>query len=426
PPPPRPVAGPSSFVVAVHVEGAAEPVTVPGTLDVAPVVDLAASLGAEGAGGYPLTVRNRGNVDVRATLIGAGGSSLEITVEPGTLDVAPGDVATAQVAVRRKRRSGSERSPFEIYIRPEGAPAITVTGATGGPEPSRSTASARPRRSLFRVALPLVLAVALIGGVLVQRGGEQEDAVGVDETAPAIDTGPLPECPARNHIAPDANGRDPQGEPFPRDYAFLEAQADGCQPVRFNPCEPIHYVVNDELAPPGAAQDLQQAAQRLSEVTGITFVDEGRTDERAVGAFGRSAYQPERYGERWAPVLIAWGPGRDARLQDTNPGGGRPTHVRGTYVSGFIVLNVDAVTADRKPLSTGFGPGATWGRVLLHELSHLLGLGHVASRDQLMFTDLGGQTGRADFGRGDRLALRAIGREAGCLTTPPLPPARPR
>ncbi|MFN2503656.1 MAG: hypothetical protein ABR540_05385, partial [Acidimicrobiales bacterium] len=47
PPPPRPVAGPSSFVVAVHVEGAAEPVTVPGTLDVAPVVDLAASLGAE-------------------------------------------------------------------------------------------------------------------------------------------------------------------------------------------------------------------------------------------------------------------------------------------------------------------------------------------------------------------------------------------
>ena len=38
--------------------------------------------------------------------------------------------------------------------------------------------------------------------------------------------------------------------------------------------------------------------------TGLVFVNEGTTDE--AWTKDREPYQPDRYGERWAPALIAW------------------------------------------------------------------------------------------------------------------------
>ncbi len=236
----------------------------------------------------------------------------------------------------------------------------------------------------------------------------------------------MPECPVRDHLAADPHGVQRPGARPPERYAFLEAASDGCAPVRFNPCEPIRYVVNDALAPPDAARDLAGALQQLSEATGITFVNEGPTTEAPVNAFGRRPYQPERYGVRWAPILIVWSHGETVRLGEDNPGGGRPLRMGDVYVSGYLVLNVDAKTSDGEPIPSGFGAGATWGRVILHELAHILGLGHVSDQRQLMYAELGGQSGRAELAAGDRLALRVIGREGGCVNTPPAPGGSPR
>jgi hypothetical protein len=279
------------------------------------------------------------------------------------------------------------------------------------------------RRAVWRWA---ALAVVVVVGSAACGGGDSDSAGFDDVLDPATQTTVSGDCPLRDHLAADAAGTRRRGVPVPDGYAFLEARPGGCEPVRFNPCEPVHYVVNDALAPVGADRDLEEAFRRLSDVTGMTFVNDGRTDETVADIAGRTPYQPDRYGQRWAPILIVWDHGRNARLDPTNPGGGRPFNAGGVYVGGFLVLNVDAVNSDRRPLPTGFGPGATWGRVLLHELAHILGLGHVRNPQHLMFEELGGQAGAAEFAEGDRTGLRLVGREAGCLETPPAPTPRPR
>src|SRR5262249_53139440 len=86
------------------------------------------------------------------------------------------------------------------------------------------------------------------------------------------------------------------------EYKFL-GTVNG-HPVRWNPCDPIHYVVNLQEAPPGSIADVQEAIRRVSADTGITFVFDGSTQE--IPQKDRSAYIPAEYGQRWAPVVIAW------------------------------------------------------------------------------------------------------------------------
>jgi hypothetical protein len=184
--------------------------------------------------------------------------------------------------------------------------------------------------------------------------------------------------------------------------------------VGFNPCESIHYVVNDDGAPPGALDDVHEAMKRIAEASGLTFRYDGLTDEPVTPA--RDAYQPERYGERWAPILIAWGrvPGRAedsiavARSiflvnEDLLP----------VRVTGAVVIDEDEF------LVPGFGYGFTLGEVLLHELAHVLGLAHVVDETQLMNREVA--PGPAVLGRGDRGGLASVGHRNGCARTPPLP-----
>ena len=86
--------------------------------------------------------------------------------------------------------------------------------------------------------------------------------------------------------------------------ATLEPR-DASTPVAFDPCRPVHYVVNPQGAPDDGAELVRTAIADLSTATGLHFVDDGSTTERPDKQ--RDAYQPERYSpNRWAPVLIAW------------------------------------------------------------------------------------------------------------------------
>ncbi len=259
--------------------------------------------------------------------------------------------------------------------------------------------------------------VALSGAALLScGGGGSTDDAGVDADTEIPAPGPdSPDCPVRNHLASEVDGRVRTGVETPVDYAFLESRDGGCFPVRFNPCEPIHYVVNAAMAPPGALEDLREAIRRVEAATGLTFVDDGPTDEQAAVSRGRT--QPERYGDRWAPVLFVWDNGGKFGMAPSNPGGGRSYAVSQVSVSGVLIVNVDAIA------QRGFGEGNTWGRVFIHELGHLVGLGHVGRSDQIMFPELGVQKGEAVFHAGDLAGLRLIGREAGCLSTPKAPSA---
>lgn len=238
---------------------------------------------------------------------------------------------------------------------------------------------------------------------------------------------PSAACPAEGRIGSASHGERKQ---LPASgYTFLFAAGeDGCFPARFNPCAPVPYVLNAALAPPGGVEDVREAFARLSEATGISFVEEGSTDEQPVIA--RDPYQPERYGQRWAPLLVGWselglGEGPDPVGDDVIVlGRSRPLRAGDVLVSGVLELNVDAVI-DRTTgatLPAGFGSGVTRGRVILHELGHVVGLGHVSGRSQLMYPELGTQTSpAAEFGIGDRAGLRLLGAEAGCVEVPQPP-----
>lgn len=207
----------------------------------------------------------------------------------------------------------------------------------------------------------------------------------------------------------------PQQQAGPR-HTFIETKLSG-DPVRWNPCEPIHYVVNDALARyPEAVADTEAAAGRVSEATGIDFVYDGETSEEAEP--GRSVYQPGRYGDEWAPVLIAWTDPDDssiefARGDDVALGVASPlpptTGRSDIFVSGWVALNADY------PGPGGFETPSAVGLTIQHELGHVVGMGHTKVFGELM---QGSGGGVLNWGPGDLEGLHQLGVQAGCLTTP--------
>ncbi|MFU8839962.1 MAG: hypothetical protein ACNA8R_04490 [Nitriliruptoraceae bacterium] len=208
----------------------------------------------------------------------------------------------------------------------------------------------------------------------------------------------------------------------PRAGFEVWAVNDDGQPVRWDPCHPIEVVLSPDGAPAGAAADLDEALVRLTAASGLELIAAGTTEERPGAA--RLPYQPERYGERWAPILVAWAAPGEAGLplRTTDRGiaipvAGGPTGDR-TFLTAQIVLN-----RDRDDLVVGFGDRTdSWGATLLHELSHALGLDHVDDPDQLMSVYPG--SGPVELGAGDLAGLIAIGAHNGCRATPRPGPLR--
>ncbi|HLB39490.1 MAG TPA: hypothetical protein VJM84_03485 [Actinomycetota bacterium] len=197
------------------------------------------------------------------------------------------------------------------------------------------------------------------------------------------------------------------------EYRFLATVAG--KPVRWNPCAPIHYVINVSRAPDGSIEDVHQAVARMSEVTGVGFIYDGLTDE--VPQRDRLPFQPERYGDGWAPVVIAWVSQSQTDIQFqrddeyfaavARPLG--PSDGTAQFVSGWVVVNA----ADPNP--PGWSYTGSQGPTVLHELGHVMGLDHVSSQAELMEPSGGSVT---DFGPGDLAGLELLGRDQGCLVTP--------
>jgi hypothetical protein len=192
------------------------------------------------------------------------------------------------------------------------------------------------------------------------------------------------------------------GEGGGEGYRFLHTRDNG-EPVRWSTCEPIEYVVRPANEPEGGRQMLDEAVARISEVTGLEFSFAGTTDEAP--SDNRPPHHPNRYGEGWSPVLVAYSdPDEYARLEGQIAGYAGPTYVQAgdrvpRYVSGMVVI-------DAEQTSTMGEEGVR--AVMLHELAHVVGLAHVRDRDQLMNPVQYGR-GVTDLQDGDLRGLRALG-----------------
>ena len=188
-------------------------------------------------------------------------------------------------------------------------------------------------------------------------------------------------------------------------YKFLATNDDG-SPVGYSPCRPLHYVVNAALAPPGAGRLVEDSIRTISEATGITFINDGPTSEASSPT--RAPYQKERYGDRWAPLLIAWTtPEQAPQLKGPVIGTGGSTHFSfgdgpKSFVTGSLELDAPQIAEDLDRAE-----GAAYATaVILHELGHVMGLEHVDDPAQLMYPEIGSPAGLA---AGDLNGLYELG-----------------
>lgn len=259
---------------------------------------------------------------------------------------------------------------------------MTTPGGMSGTRASR-------RLAVAALLLALPVAAGFTSGRVLAVPWAEPAGWGAADGAPLVTRGPTVPLPA-------ADGA----------YAFLLTGDDG-SPVRWDPCRPVPVVVGADGGPDGGVAMVTEVLDDLSNATGLRLVVEGTTGERP--DVDRPSHQPERYGDRWAPVLVAWADEEAyPALQGDRVGVAAPVAVdpRGSaparYVTGSVVLESSWF---RSAVQTGDGRDRAAG-VLKHELGHLVGLDHVDDPVQLMspvYQSL------PDWSAGDRAGLAVAG-----------------
>jgi hypothetical protein len=267
--------------------------------------------------------------------------------------------------------------------------------------------SARPRRLRTLSGLLLILAVSAGGTLAVNYFRLQPGPVvnGTIPGAPVNGDGPPPgyEESASPLGAPPQVPDLPEGD----GYQFLATVTATASPVTWSPCRPVHYVVREANQPVNGSELLQQALAMTSGATGLPFVSDGTTAEGP--SRERQSYQPDLYGKRWAPVLIAWAtPAEVTDFAGDVAGEAGPARITtsggdDTYVSGTVYLD----PAKFSSAFANFGPQLARA-LILHELGHLVGLAHVADQNAIMFPRLDPAVTR--YSLGDQVGLAALGR----------------
>ena len=271
----------------------------------------------------------------------------------------------------------------------------------------RDRKASRRKPGRAKKILGPVIAIGIVAGLAwTQTSGSNTGLTSANASARPADYPPVDTSASDEPLGTPPPAPQPAGP-----YEFVQTQQVGTGPIAWDPCRPIRYVVNSSGAPPGADAMLETAVANTSAATGLQFVNAGTTDEPWTK--DREAYQPDRYGEQWAPALIAWStagavPGIAGYI--AGMGGGTPradTNGKAAYVTGEVVLDSQDVG-----LLLAAPDGANAARAIIqHELGHLVGLDHVADPTQLMYTE-GAPTQTGEWGSGDLAGLHILGTQA--------------
>lgn len=268
-----------------------------------------------------------------------------------------------------------------------------------------------PRARRPGAVYPSVLVVALLGALYAYLVWNPLDVTfpwavpgAVGSTPAALPPAGYEEGPRPPDLPPT-----PPAPPVSTTYGFISTQQDGVTPVLWSPCRPVHWVVRPEQMPVGAQTLLTEALDEVSRLSGLRFVYDGETDGGPVE--DRTWYQPDHYGDRWAPVLIVWtSPKEVPAFGDDVVADALPYMVRTSSGDSAIVsgeVRLDSVKLNEAIIHKRIDLVHS---VLLHELGHLVGLQHVSDTQQLMYPEA--QLTLTELGRGDIAGLGFAGQGA--------------
>ena len=200
---------------------------------------------------------------------------------------------------------------------------------------------------------------------------------------------------------PTGPGSQPTSPPSTGAHTFLYSTAYGTF-ARWNPCTSVTYKLNLTGAPSFARAAVADAVNKVMAATGINLVDLGDTTAGLTGT-----------PPAGVDAVIAF----SASQADGTPfGGGTLGQGGGSYsysgaglnakvVSGYVLVNRSYSFLDGY-VANGLS------QTLLHELGHMVGLGHVNDGGEVMYAYSHTVTG---WGPGDREGLWNLGAAQSCL-----------
>lgn len=321
-------------------------------------------------------------------------------------------------------RSPSGRVPQWVLDEAAGRPVPPVPFRAWPDAAQPASRRGRRRGAVLAVVASVLALVFVLWGVRPASqplaGPDPGAGSSAEPAVPALPTGEA--SPSSTPGRPDSAGpvigfeesNRPAGLPLgdltqrkSKGYVFTARQKDKRTGVTWSPCRPLHYVLRGSGdAPRQGERMIRESFARIAELTGLEIVDDGATKEKYDD--DRLAYQPKRYGQRWAPVLVSWSTTRqDPGLEGDVLGRAGAQWVvtesgDRAYVTGTVSL--DAVEINRLRSQYGYEVARA---VVLHELGHLVGLGHVQDRTSLMHPEVSPAV--TDFSAKDRAGLTVLG-----------------
>lgn len=180
---------------------------------------------------------------------------------------------------------------------------------------------------------------------------------------------------------------------------------------RWDPCRVITWAFNPTGMPATGLAEFRHAFALLHAATGFRFRYVGTTNVVPMRDAEDGPYDPR------ALITVATAPPsliRELLGSVIGLGGNLVGAIAGVpqVLKGSVVLDRNQLNAFRP----GFGAGETQGALMLHELGHVMGLGHTDHPQQLMYPQLRDYRA-ARYGAGDLAGLRAQGAAQGCLST---------